>query len=202
MRLFYSPSSPYARKVRILAHETGILDRIDLVSTTPSPTAPATDLNAANPLGKIPCLMTDDGMTLFDSRVICEYIDSMHDKTPFFPASGASRWQALTMQSLGDGILDAAVITRYESFLRPSELRWNDWMEGQLGKIRRALDRIESAEARPNRNPDIGSITVAAACGYLDFRYSHESWRDSRPGLASWYEDFAGRRSMQETAPE
>ncbi|WP_025769711.1 glutathione S-transferase [Thioalkalivibrio sp. HK1] len=202
MRLFYSPSSPYARKVRILAHEAALLDRIELVSTAPSPTAVAMDLNAANPLGKIPCLITDEGESLFDSRVICEYIDSMHDQAPFFPASGASRWQALTMQSLADGILDAAVITRYETFLRPSDLRWNDWVEAQLGKIRRALDRIESAQERPNRNPDIGSITLAAACGYLDFRYADENWRDLRPNLAHWYEEFAGRPSMQETAPE
>ncbi|MBF2759894.1 MAG: glutathione S-transferase [Ectothiorhodospiraceae bacterium AqS1] len=201
MRLFYSPSSPYARKVRVLAHETGLLDRIELVSTTPSPTAPAADLNDRNPLGKIPCLVTDDGSSLFDSRVICEYLDSMHDGERLFPAAGPSRWQALTLQSLGDGILDAAVITRYETFLRPEELRWNDWVDAQLGKLRRGLDRIESDTDALNPKPDIGSIAVAAACGYLDFRYSEENWRDSRPGLARWYEDFAARPSMQQTAP-
>ncbi len=202
MRLFYARPSPYVRKVRILAHEAGLDDRIELVSVAASPTDPPADLSAENPLGKIPCLVTDEGSSLFDSRVICEYLDSLHEGPRFFPASGARRWQALTLQALGDGIMDAAVITRYESFLRPAERRWDDWTEAQLGKMRRGLDRVEALEAMPDRNPDIGSITLAAACGYLDFRYPEERWRDSRPGLASWYDDFAKRPSMQETAPE
>ncbi len=104
-------------------------------------------LVADNPLGKIPCLVLDDGGALYDSRVICEYLDTLHQGARLFPAGGAERWEALRLQALADGIMDAALLTRYETFLRPEALRWTAWVDGQLDKVRRALDRIEAVEA-------------------------------------------------------
>ena len=108
---------------------------------------PDLGLVADNPLGKIPCLVLDDGGALYDSRVICEYLDTLHPGARLFPAGGAARWEALRLQALADGIMDAALLTRYETFLRPEALRWPAWVDGQLDKVTRALDRIEAVEA-------------------------------------------------------
>lgn len=199
MKLHYNPASPYVRKVRVLALETGLMGDIELALVTLSPTSPDKNVNADNPIGKIPALVRDDGGALYDSRVICEYLDHRHDGTPMFPEKGEARWTAIRRQALADGILDAAVGTRYETFLRPQALRWSDWVDGQLDRIRRALDVLEG-EALGD-SVDIGTISVACALGYLDFRYPDEGWRDTRPTLATWYESFAARPSMTETVP-
>jgi glutathione S-transferase len=200
MKLYYNPASPYVRKVRVLAMETGLMDQIELARVTITPTDPDATLCADNPIGKIPTLVLDDGDTLYDSRVICEYLDGLHAGARLFPGDGDARWIALRRQALADGILDSAVNTRYETFLRPEELRWADWVDNQMAKIRRSLDVLESES--PGDAIDIGSISVACALGYLDFRYSDEGWRDSRPKLAAWFEKFAQRPSMSETSPE
>jgi glutathione S-transferase len=200
MKLHYNPASPYVRKVRVLALETGLMGDIELVSVTLTPTSPDAKLCSDNPIGKIPTLVREDGGALYDSRVICEYLDSLHDSPRMFPDNGEARWSALRRQALADGILDAAVGTRYETFLRPEELRWPDWVDGQMAKVRRSLDVLESESLVGL--VDIGTISVACALGYLDFRYPDEGWRDSRPGLAAWFEEFAGRSSMVETAPD
>ena len=159
-------------------------------------------LVADNPLGKIPCLVLDDGGALYDSRVICEYLDTLHQGARLFPAGGAERWEALRLQALADGIMDAALLTRYETFLRPEALRWTAWVDGQLDKVARALDRIEAVAAPAfGARVDIGTITVACALGYLDFRFGSLDWRGSRPVIAAWYEGFAARPSMQATTP-
>lgn len=201
MKLFFAPPSPFVRKVRVLAHEIGLIDRIEHVDVALTPIASDQALNAENPLGKIPCLVTDDGMALYDSRVACEYLDTLHDGPKMFPAEGGNRWRALTRQALCDGLLDAAVITRYETFLRPEALQWREWIDAQLGKVRRALDQLEAAAPAPGCAPDIGAIAAGVACGYVDFRYPDEGWRDSRPRLAAWYEKFAARESMVATRP-
>ena len=200
MKLHYNPASPYVRKVRVLAFETGLMGDIELVSVTLTPTSPDAKLCSDNPIGKIPTLVREDGGPLYDSRVICEYLDSLHDGARMFPDNGEARWTAVRRQALADGMLDAAVGTRYETFLRPEELRWPDWVDGQMAKVRRSLDVLESESLVGI--VDIGTISVACALGYLDFRYPDEGWRDSRPGLAGWFEEFAGRSSMVETAPE
>ncbi len=199
MKLYYNPASPYVRKVRVLAVETGLMDGIDLAKVIITPVGPDPDLCADNPVGKIPTLVRDDGGTLFDSRVICEYLDGLHDGARMFPEDGETRWIALRRQALADGILDAAVGTRYETFLRPENLRWPNWVDGQMEKIRRSLDELERESF--GEGVDIGSISVACALGYLDFRYSEEGWRDSRPELAAWFEGFAARPSMGATRP-
>ena len=200
MKLHFNPASPYVRKVRVLALETGLMGDIELVKVTITPTSPDASLCSDNPIGKIPTLVRDDGGALYDSRVICEYLDDLHSGARMFPENGSARWTALRRQALADGILDAAVGTRYETFLRPQALRWPDWVDGQMGKVRRSLDVLET-EALADK-VDIGTISVACALGYLDFRYADEGWRDSRPKLAAWYETFAARPSMAETGPD
>ncbi len=200
MKLHYNAASPYARKVRVLAIETGLMGGIELAKVMVTPTSPDADLCADNPIGKIPTLVLDDGSALYDSRVICEYLDGLHAGAHLFPDNDDARWTAVRRQALADGILDSAVNTRYETFLRPEELRWADWVDNQMAKIRRSLDVLEGEPM--GDGVDIGTISVACALGYLDFRYSDEGWRDSRPKLAAWFEKFAQRPSISETTPE
>ncbi|MCE3247777.1 MAG: glutathione S-transferase [Geminicoccaceae bacterium] len=201
MKLHYSIASPYVRKVMAVAIETGLRERIKQVERKMSPVNPSAELNRDNPLGKIPCLVTDDSLVLYDSRVVCEYLDSLHDGPKMFPAAGPARWTALRRQAEGDGILDAGVGTRYETFLRPEERRWPEWVQGQKAKIARALDALDGEAASFGETVDIGTITIGCALGYLDFRYAADDWRRGRPKLAAWYDTFARRPSLAETAP-
>ena len=201
MKLHSHPASPYGRKVKVAAYETGQFERLAIHNVQTSAVGPDLGLVADNPLGKIPCLVLDDGGTLYDSRVICEYLDTLHQGARLFPPAGAERWEALRLQALADGIMDAALLTRYETFLRPEALRWTAWVDGQLDKVNRALDRIEAVEAPGfSGRVDIGTITIACALGYIDFRFAL-GWREPRPALARWYERFAARPSMRATAP-
>ena len=201
MQLHYNVASPFARKVMAVAIETGLEPRIERVKRTMTPVAPVAELNADNPLGKIPCLVTDDGAALYDSRVICEYLDSLHHGPKMFPPSGPSRWTALRRQALADGIMDAGVLTRYETFLRPEEVRWAAWIDNQKQKFRRALDALEF-EGASLGVVDIGTLAIACALGYLDFRFPDEDWRAGRPRLAAWLEQFAQRPALATTAPQ
>jgi glutathione S-transferase len=201
MKLHHNVASPYARKVMAVAIETGLADRLEPVSRMMTPIKPNAELVADNPLGKIPCLITDDGMALYDSRVICEYLDGLHAGPKMFPAGGPVRWTALRRQAEGDGMLDAALLARYETFLRPEERRWPEWLEGQKLKFRRALDALEGEAAAFAGTVDIGTIAIGCALGYLDFRYSDDGWRTTRPRLAAWFERFSERPAMARTAP-
>ena len=200
MKLLYSPASPYARKVLVLAHETGLIDRIAVTAATASPTGSAAEVAAHNPLGKIPALVLEDGTALYDSRVICEYLDGLSDGPHLFPA-GAARWDALTRQALADGLLDAALLTRYERVLRPEERRWDAWDAGQIGKITAALDRFE-ALAADLPALDIGTVAMACALGYLDLRFSDLAWRNGRPALAAWFAVVERAPAMAATVPK
>jgi glutathione S-transferase len=199
MKLLYSPASPYARKVLVLAHETGQAGAITVEAATPSPTAGAPDIARHNPLGKVPALILDDGTCLYDSRVICEYLDARSQGARLFPA-GEARWDALVRQALADGLLDAALSARYERVLRPEPLRWDAWDAGQIAKITAALDRIEAVVA-DMPTLDIGTVAIACALGYLDFRYPDLAWRQGRPAAAAWYAVVEGRPSMTATEP-
>lgn len=201
MRLHYNVASPYVRKVMAVAIETGLDDRLEPVTRMMTPVKPDADLVRDNPLGKIPCLVTDEGAVLYDSRVVCEYLDSRHDGPRMFPGAGPARWTALRRQAEGDGIMDAGVLTRYETFVRPEQHRWGDWIDGQKQKVRRALDALEAEAEAFGDTVDIGTITIGCALGYLDFRYPDEDWRAGRPRLAAWFERFAARPSMARTAP-
>ena len=200
MRLWHNPASPFARKVRIVARETGQLPRIEEIAVMVSPVNPNADLAARNPLVKIPALETNDGKVLYDSSVICEYLDSLHNGAQVIPSEG-SRWDALRLQSLCDGILDAAVLCRYETFVRPEPYRWNDWIKGQFTKINNGLDALSAEAPAWHDRFGIGQIGAACVCGYLDFRFADENWRSARPKLAQWYESVKGRASIVATMP-
>ena len=201
MRLWFNPASPFARKVRIAAWETGLAGRIEEVSIMVSPVKPHPDLARENPLVKIPALATDDG-TLYDSPVICEYLDSLHSGTRLFPPPGQDRWRQLRLQALGDGMLDAAVLMRYESAVRPQALLWSEWVAGQLGKIRAGLDTLEQDCAGWGDRFAIGQLTAACVLGYLDFRFPDVAWRKTRPALEQWYAAMSQRPSIKATQPQ
>ncbi|MGH8667431.1 MAG: glutathione S-transferase family protein [Burkholderiales bacterium] len=200
MRMRINPASPFARKVRIVAREAGLPQRPEEIETAVSPVTPNADLAGANPLVKIPALILDDGSTLYDSRVIAEYLDSL-GSARLFPASGPERWNALRLQSLCDGILDAAVLTRYETAVRPEPLRWNDWIAGQRRKIDGGLGALAHEHAAWSDRFGIGQIAAACVLGYLDFRYPDIDWRASHPGLKTWFARVSERSSVRDTMP-
>ena len=200
MKLRYSPTSPYVRKVSVTAIELGLAERIERVPTDTQDRE--SGIAEHNPLGKVPALILDDGGVLYDSPVICEYLDSRHDGPPMFPAEGPARWTALRQQALGDGILDAAILRMLELVRRPEKLRWQGWIDHQTAKVTRAVAQFE-AEAEALEGPlTIGRITAGCALGYLDFRAPELDWRAGRPKLAAWYQDFAERPAMRETVPK
>jgi len=200
MQLIYAAASPFARKVRVLAHEAGLLGRIELLDTAVLPTTLNEQVNARNPLGKIPVLLTDDGEALYDSRVICEYLDTLHQGRKVLP-EGGERWQVLRLAALADGLMDAALLARYERGVRPAELQWSAWLDGQLGKVQRALAELERQVGQLQGPLDLAQIGVACALGYLDFRFADIDWRVSHPGLAAFQQAFAQRASMRSSAP-
>ncbi|MCY0388696.1 glutathione S-transferase N-terminal domain-containing protein [Robbsia sp. Bb-Pol-6] len=197
MQLMYSATSPYVRKVMIVAQELGLLPRIERLPCAASPVQLDTALAAVNPLAKVPALVLDDGTVLFDSPVICEYLASLQTGQAIFPENGPARWRALRDQALGDGILDAALLVRYESMVRPEMYRWDEWRTGQMAKITRTLDLLETEAAGYDERADIGTIALACALSYLDFRYADLGWRDGRTQLAGWFATFWQREPVQ-----
>ena len=199
MKLYSSGTSPYARKVRAMAIECGIANRIDLV-----PQSPRDDANgylSKNPLARIPALELEDGRVLFDSPVICEYLDSLHDGRRMFPAA-PERWAALKRQALGDGILDAAVPARLES-VRPANEQSADFIRLSRANIARTVGHLD-ADARAGRLPAGGvmrTLAIAWALGYLDFRIADMAWRENAAALAGWFSDFGSRPAIAETVP-
>lgn len=198
MKLRYSPTSPYVRKVTVTAHETGLHSRIQRVPTVT--TDPASGLAKDNPLGKVPVLILEDGQRIFDSPVICEYLDSLHQGPKIVPPAGSERWVALRRQALADGILDAAVLRLLEG-RRPANEQSPAWIAKQKAVIERSLDALEDEVDRLGDGLTIGHITIGVALGYLDFRFAGDAWRDRRPKLARWNEQFQQRPSMSSTVP-
>ncbi|MEO4047068.1 glutathione S-transferase [Pseudomonas sp. CAU 1711] len=202
MTLFHSPASPFVRKVRVLLHETGQQERVALQEVQTSPVAPSPELLAGNPAGKIPALRLADGSVLHDSRVILDYLDSQHVGEPLIPAAGHARWRRLTLASLADAMLDAAVLLRYEQALRPADKRWDEWSAAQLEKIEHSLAYFErEALAEIDSRFDIAAIGLACALGYLDLRQPQLAWRERYPGLAAWFAEVERRPSMLASAP-
>ena len=195
MKILFSPFSPYVRKCLVTAHELGLDHKIQLLPSNAHPVNRDRQIIETNPLGKVPTLYTDDGQTLYDSRVICEYLNSLADG-PLFPASGRQRWSTLTQQSLGDGILDAALLARYEDVARPEEFRFTDWKLAQMDKFETSLTALNNEPSQLAGRVDIGTLTVGCALWYLDLRFSEIAWRDRYPKVASWYQTFGQRPSM------
>lgn len=198
MLLFYSPTSPYVRKVMAAAIQRGVDHRIERVTSNPHASPP--ELLAKNPLSKVPCLVTDAGVSLFGSQLICEWLDTIGEAIPLFPlGTGPARWRALRFQSLGDGILDAAVPCRGEMG-RPKETARDAAIARYKAAMARAVDELETDI--PGQAIDIGSVTVACALGYLDFRFASDPWRPNHPKLIDWYDAFSQNPAIALTAPK
>lgn len=208
MKLHYAPASPFVRKVMVAAIELGLDEQIEKVETVPVPTDTNMELAAENPLAKIPTLITDEGDVLYDSRLITAWLNELsvsEGGRSLVPEEGQAKWLVLRHEALCDGMLDAAVITRYEQAMRPEELQWPDWIEAQMGRVRRGLDFMEKTMDNwaGHSGSDVGLASIAAGCvcGYLDFRYESFTWRKKRPKLADWFERFSERPSMKQTVP-
>ncbi len=197
MKLYYSLASPYVRKVRMAALELGLADRLDLVLTDAWTVSEG--LPDDNPLCKVPTLILDDGTSLFDSPVICEYLDSLANGS-LFPPAGPGRWRALRLQALGDGLCDTAVILRLE-LLRPEPIRSLVTMDRQRRAIARTLTVLEREVEDLSGPVTIGTLAVAAGLGYLDLRFDDLQWRAAAPRLAAWFAEISRRPSVQTTRP-
>ena len=205
MKLFYSTASPYARKVVVAAREAGVIDQLEIISTGASPIDPNQDIVAVNPIGKLPALVLDDGRAIFDSRVICEYIGMIGDKNVLYPTNREDLIAAQTLQALGDGILDASLLVRYETFMRPPERRWDEWTQGQRQKVTSSIDYLEKrCMALLDAPMNIGQIAIACALAYVDFREvlgEQVKWPADHDKLAKWYGQFSAHESMKATEP-
>ncbi len=200
MKLYYSETSPYARKVRVLLLETGQADDVVMAPAQGTPLDPQGMPIAQNPLGKLPALERPDGPALYDSRVICRYLDARAGGR-LYP-EGSRLWETLTLEATADGILDAAILMVYEIRLRPESKRLSEWVEGQWGKIDRSLEALNSRWTSQLNGPlDMGQIAIACALGYLDFRHADRDWRQGNDALANWFGDFSKRDSFTATPP-
>ena len=201
MQLYYSPNSPYARKARIIIHELNLGSRVQEVAVTLPADA---KLRAINPLGKIPALVLDDNSVIYDSPVICEYLDEL-GQGKFFPRASLfreaqGRWRALTLQALGDGLADA-VVRRNQEMRLPEEKRSAEVIQRQTASIEAAFSVADRASAKFPEYPTIGEIAIACAIGYLDLRVPNDGWRDRYPQLARWLESFSRYPSVEATKP-
>ena len=195
MHLHSTITSPYARKVWVVAHETGLISQIERIATNPHADE---YLRSDNPLCRVPTLILNDQSALFNSPVICEYLDSLHSGPKLFPAAGNERWAALRLQALGDGMLDASLSRRMET-IRPASEQSPMWIARQMMAINAALDWLEARIQLLNGATNIGQIAIGCALGYLDLRFPGEPWLDKRTGIANWNTMFQARPSMVAT---
>lgn len=199
MKLFWSTRSPFVRKVMVMAHETGLSGRIECVRTVVAPTKPNADVMALNPLNKLPTLIRDDDRPLYDSRVICEYLDTLHAGTKLFPAAGEARFEALRLQALGDGVLDFLLVGLSER-ARPEAQQSPDLKAALDVKFKTAFDALETEARALAAGPmTIGHLAIGCVLGYADFRYAAKAWREGRPALAAWGETMLSRPSYKAT---
>lgn len=198
MKLLYQTHSPYARKVLVAAHEIGLGERLEVVHYETSPVHRNQEIFTLNPLGKVPVLVADDGTVLFDSDVICEYLDGLLDSPRLIPAEPHAHYRTLRWQALAQGIADAGIAVRWETERRPEPLRWSRMRDGQLEKIAAACDFLEQ-EIHTLAVPDLGAIALATALSWIDFR-SVYPFQAGRPRLSAWYAQFSTRASMLATA--
>jgi len=201
MQLFFASTSAYVRKVMVCATVLGLADEIERLDSAAHPVMRDDRIAAFNPLAKVPALRTESGICLYDSRVICEYLNA-RAQGDLFPQKGEARWRSLARQALGDGLIDAALLARYEFSARPPEKQWQDWADAQLKKVAAALADIESQVSDFSDRPeDIGLIAIGCALGYLDFRFAGLNWRASHPLTAAWFAVFDAHPAMAATRP-
>ncbi|MGY3438948.1 MULTISPECIES: glutathione S-transferase family protein [unclassified Marinovum] len=199
MKLLMAGPSPFVRKVMVTLHETDQKNAVEYERVVASPTGPSPELIAANPVGKIPALIRPDAPALYDSRVICRFLNARVGGT-LYPEK--RQWDVLTLEATGDGIMEAAVLMIYEERFRPEQKRSSEWVEAQWAKIDRAVSALNTRWVSHLHGPlDIGQISVACALSYLDYRHAARQWRTGNTALADWYKVFAERPSMVETEP-
>ncbi len=199
MKLIYSPASPFVRKVVVLMHEAGLTNKVTLNPVATTALNTADDARAANPLGKIPALVRDGDSTIFDSRVICRYLDDLAGSN-LYPADRL--WDVLTLEALADGIMESAVSMVYELRLRPENEQSPAWIDAQWSKVTHALAALEADQfAAASGDVNMGQLAVACALGYLDFRHAGRNWQADYPKLAAWQQQIGARASMSATTP-
>ncbi len=197
MKLHYAPTSPFVRKVMVLLHETETLDSVELHNVATTPYAPSADVRASNPLAKIPALERGDGPALYDSRVICAYLDERAGAGLY-----AAGWDTKILEATADGIMEAAVLMTYEMRLRPEDKQSPEWIKAQLGKVLGACSALNARWMSHLQGPlDMGQIAVGCALAYVDFRHPDAGWRSDNEALADWFAAFESRASMQATRP-
>ncbi|KPD12150.1 glutathione S-transferase [Phaeobacter sp. 11ANDIMAR09] len=197
MKLHYAPTSPFVRKVMVLLHETETLDSVELHNVATTPYAPSADVRASNPLAKIPALERGDGPALYDSRVICAYLDERAGAGLY-----AAGWDTKVLEATADGIMEAAVLMTYEMRLRPEDKQSPEWIKAQLGKVLGACSALNARWMSHLQGPlDMGQIAVGCALAYVDFRHPDAGWRSDNEALADWFAAFESRASMQATRP-
>ncbi|APG18368.1 glutathione S-transferase [Kosakonia radicincitans] len=201
MQLFFATTSAYVRKVMVCASVLGLADEIERLDSAAHPIERDERIAVFNPLAKVPALRTENGLCLYDSRVICEYLNARAGGD-LYPAQGDARWRSLARQALGDGMIDAALLARYEFSARPPEKQWQNWADAQLKKVAAALAEIESQVSSFSAHPnDIGLIAIGSALGYLDFRFAGLNWRAGHPLTAAWFALFDAHPAMAATRP-
>lgn len=201
MKLIQADASPFARKARIVIRETGLQSQVEEINPgAVTPVSNNVSVNSINPLGMIPALETGNGDCIYDSTVICEYLNR-YGNGDLYPDDPDLYFKSRQLESLADGIMDLSVALRYETALRPEDLRWSDFIEHTDEKIQRGLDQLERSCATFNSTLTIGEIAVACALGYRDFRYPTTNWRDGRPELTQWFQHVSSRESIAQTLP-
>jgi glutathione S-transferase len=199
MKLHWSPRSPFVRKVMIAARELGLADRIACVRTVVATTRPHAGLMEENPLSKLPTLVLDDGTVLYDSPVICEYLDGLHSGPKLIPADGTERMVALRRQALGDGFLDFLLLLRNErERAHPSDAHLSAYTAKRAAVLRALEQEARELAAAPFT---VGHVAIGCALSYLDFRFGREDWRTGHPGIAGWHAQFCARPSVRATEP-
>lgn len=200
MQLLVSPASPFVRKVRVLIREANLMDRVEEVRVATTPMNSASEVVAANPMGKIPALIRTDGPAIYDSRVITRYLDDLAGAN-LYPQSRI--WEILTLEATADAIMDATVSMAYEARLRPAEQQSPDWIEAQWAKAARGISAVNTRWMSHLSGPlNIGQIGMACALSYIDLRHDARGWRDGNEALAQWHAAFSARDSMTATKPE
>ena len=199
MKLLSSPASPFGRKVKMTIAIKNLGSKVEVLKV--DATAGDSTLNKSNPLGRIPCLVLDNGDGIHDSHVICEYLDTVGTGPVLVPRSGPERWRTLTLASLADGLMEQALLQVYEGRYRPENMRVATWVDRLQSKIDRTMAHLEANPPVWKDHPDYGHVTLAAALGYMDFRHGGK-WRANHPKMVAWLEAFsAAVPSFKETTP-
>ena len=202
MKLTFSPASPFARKVRIAAIETGLIDKIEFVSATVAPGQPNEEYSKITPLKKLPVLILDNGDVILDSYVIVEYLDELAGGGKLIPASGPERWKVKSDHSLLQGMLDSMLLCRYENMVRPEATRWKAWSDDHWNRAWKGMAHFENdAEMLARPQLDIAQIALVCVLGYADFRFADCGWRKAYPKLDAFHQKMLERPSVKISVP-